>query len=65
MTRVPITAGRHPRWRVLASWLTWTDGSEAAGRAFCAKYSTGKHMTDPDELLNMKPRQRNRETTNA
>ena len=49
--------GRYPRWQVLASWL---DGTEATARAFYREFPA-----DPDELIDVCPRQRNREVSNA
>ena len=55
--RAPLSRGRPRRWRVLASWL---DGTEATARAFCRKYDC-----DPDEMIDVKPRQRKREVSNG
>lgn len=60
--RAPLSRGRHRRWRVLASWL---DGTEATARAFYAQYNTGVDDVDPDEMIDVKPRQRKREVSNG
>jgi len=71
--RAPICRGRHKRWRVLASWLPaiGVEASEANARAFYAKYNAPLHggpditPVDPDEMIHVQPRQRNREVSNA